>query len=172
MNIISKVSHVYFDWLCEDYISSERYTTWWTFGVWLKTCNLPNVLISLCTLCLCRARRCCWESHDPETSQWLQTAGPLALTLILGLLQWPIGDVSGQDGPSPVQVLQELLTRYGDNTSISVPQLRALLVRLTESRVKTMMHKHSPPKPMHLRWVRKVTEDLTACRTWNAFTHV
>lgn len=54
----------------------------------------------------------------------------IGLTLTLGLLQWPIGDVSGQDGPSPAQVLQELLTRYGDNTSISVPQLRALLMRL------------------------------------------
>lgn len=54
----------------------------------------------------------------------------ISLTLILGLLQWPIGDVSGQDGLSPAQVLQELLTRYGDNTSISVPQLRSLLMRL------------------------------------------
>ncbi|XP_043095096.1 metal cation symporter ZIP14 isoform X2 [Puntigrus tetrazona] len=53
------------------------------------------------------------------------------LTLALGLLQWPIGDVRGQDGgPSPALVLQELLARYGDNTSISVPQLRALLTRL------------------------------------------
>lgn len=54
----------------------------------------------------------------------------ISLTLTLGLLQWPIGDVSGQDGLSPAQVLQELLTRYGDNTSISVPQLRLLLKRL------------------------------------------
>ncbi|XP_026066378.1 zinc transporter ZIP14-like isoform X1 [Carassius auratus] len=52
------------------------------------------------------------------------------LTLTLGLLLWPVGDVSGQDGASPAQILQELLTRYGDNTSISVPQLRALLVHL------------------------------------------
>uniref|UniRef100_A0A8C1Y1Z1 Metal cation symporter ZIP14 n=1 Tax=Cyprinus carpio TaxID=7962 RepID=A0A8C1Y1Z1_CYPCA len=54
----------------------------------------------------------------------------IGLTLTLGLLQWPIAAVSGQDGLSPTQVLQELLTRYGDNTSISVPQLRALLMRL------------------------------------------
>ncbi|KTF90426.1 hypothetical protein cypCar_00025489 [Cyprinus carpio] len=54
----------------------------------------------------------------------------IGLTLTLALLQWPVGDVRGQDGPSPAQVLQELLTRYGDNTSISVPQLRALLMRL------------------------------------------
>ncbi|XP_051527322.1 metal cation symporter ZIP14 isoform X2 [Myxocyprinus asiaticus] len=56
----------------------------------------------------------------------------LCLTLTLGLLQWPVRDVSGQDGLSPAQVLQELLTRYGDNTTISVPQLRSLLVRLNE----------------------------------------
>lgn len=54
----------------------------------------------------------------------------ISLTLTLGLLQWPVGDVSGQDGLSPAEVLQELLTRYGDNTSISVPQLRSLLMRL------------------------------------------
>lgn len=53
----------------------------------------------------------------------------IGLALTLGLLQWPI-DVRGQDGASPAQVLQELLTRYGDNASISVPQLRSLLVRL------------------------------------------
>ncbi|KAK7164139.1 hypothetical protein R3I94_002762 [Phoxinus phoxinus] len=54
----------------------------------------------------------------------------ISLTLTLGLLQWPVGDVSGQDALSPTQVLQELLSRYGDNTSISVPQLRSLLTRL------------------------------------------
>lgn len=54
----------------------------------------------------------------------------ISLTLTLGLLQWPVGDVSGQNGLSPTQVLQEVLTRYGDNTSISVPQLRSLLIRL------------------------------------------
>lgn len=54
----------------------------------------------------------------------------IGLALTLGLLQWPIRDVRGQDGASPAQVLQELLTRYGDNASISVPQLRSLLVRL------------------------------------------
>ncbi|XP_051966859.1 metal cation symporter ZIP14 isoform X1 [Xyrauchen texanus] len=56
----------------------------------------------------------------------------LCLTLTLGLLQLPIRDVCGQDGLSPAQVLQELLTRYGDNTTISVPQLRSLLLRLNE----------------------------------------
>lgn len=54
----------------------------------------------------------------------------IGLTVTLGLLQWPIADVIGQEGPSASQVLQELLTRYGDNTTISVPQLRSLLMRL------------------------------------------
>ncbi|XP_067295495.1 metal cation symporter ZIP14 isoform X2 [Pseudorasbora parva] len=60
----------------------------------------------------------------------IQLTLTISLTLTLGLLQWPVGDVSGQDELSPTQVLQELLTRYGDNTSISVPQLRRLLMRL------------------------------------------
>nr|XP_055054545.1 metal cation symporter ZIP14 isoform X1 [Misgurnus anguillicaudatus]XP_055054546.1 metal cation symporter ZIP14 isoform X1 [Misgurnus anguillicaudatus] len=70
----------------------------------------------------------------------------IGLTLILGLLQWPICDVSGQEGPSPAQVLQELLTRYGDNDTISVPQLRSLLVRLNGG--QSGDHSiQTPPKP-------------------------
>lgn len=30
-----------------------------------------------------------------------------------------------------------------------------------EGRVENMTHKHSPPKPMHLRWVKKVTKIFT-----------
>ncbi|XP_055054545.2 metal cation symporter ZIP14 isoform X1 [Misgurnus anguillicaudatus] len=70
----------------------------------------------------------------------------IGLTLTLGLLQWPICDVSGQEGPSPAQVLQELLTRYGDNDTISVPQLRSLLVRLNGG--QSGDHSiQTPPKP-------------------------
>ncbi|XP_037387375.1 metal cation symporter ZIP14 isoform X2 [Pygocentrus nattereri] len=53
-----------------------------------------------------------------------------ALTLTLGLLQWPLGEVRGQGELSPAVVLQQLLSRYGDNGTISVPQLRMLLTRL------------------------------------------
>ncbi len=83
-------------------------------------------IISLCTVCLCRARRVAGRVMTLRPANGCrQLTLIIGLTLTLGLLQWPIGDVSGQDGPSPAQVLQELLTRYGDNTSISVPQLRA-----------------------------------------------
>ncbi|XP_056601345.1 metal cation symporter ZIP14 isoform X2 [Triplophysa dalaica] len=65
-----------------------------------------------------------------QASGFKQLILTIGLTLTLGLLQWPIGNVSGQKGPSAVQVLQELLTQYGDNTTISVPQLRSLLMQL------------------------------------------
>lgn len=70
----------------------------------------------------------------------------IGLALTLGLLQWPIGDVRGQDGPSPAQVLQELLTRYGDNASISVPQLRSLLVRLNGGQSEDHDRKTQPTR--------------------------
>ncbi|XP_056313438.1 metal cation symporter ZIP14 [Danio aesculapii] len=70
----------------------------------------------------------------------------IGLALTLGLLQWPIGDVRGQDGASPAQVLQELLTRYGDNASISVPQLRSLLVRLNRGQIEDHDSKTQPTR--------------------------
>lgn len=51
------------------------------------------------------------------------------LTLVLALLLWPQVPVSAQKDPT--QVLQDLLARYGDNGSISVPQLRSLLAVLS-----------------------------------------
>ncbi|XP_053336850.1 metal cation symporter ZIP14 isoform X1 [Clarias gariepinus] len=55
-----------------------------------------------------------------------------ALTLSLGLFCWPLGEVRGQTGLSPpaALILQDLLSRYGENGTISVPQLRSLLVHL------------------------------------------
>ncbi|XP_062874299.1 metal cation symporter ZIP14 [Trichomycterus rosablanca] len=50
------------------------------------------------------------------------------LTLTLGLLRWPLAEVRGQSEFSPF--LEDLLSRYGENGSISVPQLRSLLVHL------------------------------------------
>ncbi|XP_061837729.1 metal cation symporter ZIP14 [Nerophis lumbriciformis] len=46
----------------------------------------------------------------------------LATVLLLG----PVPPVYGQE-ESPAQVLSDLLSRYGDNSTISVPQLRSLL---------------------------------------------
>ncbi|KAM4616939.1 metal cation symporter ZIP14 [Polymixia lowei] len=59
----------------------------------------------------------------------------LTLTLALAALLCPLGSVLGQGDSqtlSPAQVLQDLLARYGDNASISVPQLRSLLARLSQ----------------------------------------
>ncbi|XP_029959918.1 metal cation symporter ZIP14 isoform X1 [Salarias fasciatus] len=55
--------------------------------------------------------------------------------LALLLLVWPLGRVSGQgesQTPSPTQVLEDLLARYGENSTISVPQLRSLLAVLSQ----------------------------------------
>lgn len=41
------------------------------------------------------------------------------------------GDLNGLDGGIQVTALEDLLMRYGDNATISVPQLRALLARLS-----------------------------------------
>lgn len=57
-----------------------------------------------------------------------------ALTLSLGLLCWPLGEVRGQAELSPALILQDLLSRYGENGSISVPQLRSLLAHLSTER--------------------------------------
>ncbi|TRY98703.1 hypothetical protein DNTS_018329 [Danionella cerebrum] len=70
----------------------------------------------------------------------------VVLTLTLGLLQWPLREVGGQDAVSPAHVLQELLTRYGDNSSISVPQLRALLVSLNGAQSGDHEAKTQPSK--------------------------
>ncbi|KAI5613349.1 zinc transporter ZIP14 precursor [Silurus asotus] len=53
-----------------------------------------------------------------------------AFTLLLGLLCWPSGEVRGQTGLPPALILQDLLSRYGENGTISVPQLRSLLAHL------------------------------------------
>ncbi|XP_071773901.2 metal cation symporter ZIP14 isoform X1 [Centroberyx gerrardi] len=61
----------------------------------------------------------------------------LMLTLVLAVLLCPLGRVLGQgesqgQSQSPAQVLQYLLSRYGDNATITVPQLRSLLARLSQ----------------------------------------
>lgn len=56
--------------------------------------------------------------------------------LALALLLCPMGQVTGQETgqtQSPAHVLQELLSRYGDNSTITVPQLRSLLAALSQS---------------------------------------
>lgn len=51
----------------------------------------------------------------------------------------PLGRVTGQGESriqSPAQVVKELLIRHGDNSTITVPQLRALLLLLSEGQDK------------------------------------
>lgn len=53
----------------------------------------------------------------------------------MAVLLSPLGQVTGQgesETQSPAQVLQDLLARHGDNSTITVPQLRALLVLLSQ----------------------------------------
>lgn len=55
-----------------------------------------------------------------------------ALLLMAGVFLCPVGLALGQGGDqSPAQVLQDLLARYGDNSTITVPQLRSLLAALS-----------------------------------------
>ncbi|XP_035022181.2 metal cation symporter ZIP14 isoform X1 [Hippoglossus stenolepis] len=59
----------------------------------------------------------------------------LVLVLTLAVLLCPLGlvTVRGEiQTQSPAQVLQDLLSRYGDNSTITVPQLRALLALLSK----------------------------------------
>lgn len=66
------------------------------------------------------------------------TTTTITLRFILGLallLLCPLGMVTVQgesQTQSPAQVLQDLLDRYGDNSTITVPQLRSLLAVLSQ----------------------------------------
>lgn len=56
----------------------------------------------------------------------------LAFLLALAVLLCQVtGQVESQT-QSPAQVLQDLLSRYGDNSTITVPQLRSLLAALSQ----------------------------------------
>lgn len=58
-----------------------------------------------------------------------------AFLLALAVVLCPTGQVTGQvesQTQSPAQVLQDLLSRYGDNSTITVPQLRSLLAALSQ----------------------------------------
>ncbi|KAL0979006.1 hypothetical protein UPYG_G00179210 [Umbra pygmaea] len=55
----------------------------------------------------------------------------LSFLLTLALFHCPLGMALGDDQASPAYVLQGLLERYGNNVTISIPQLRSLLSRLS-----------------------------------------
>lgn len=57
------------------------------------------------------------------------------LSMTLAVLLCPLGRALAQEESqtqSPARVLQDLLARYGDNDTITVPQLRSLLARLSQ----------------------------------------
>ncbi|XP_054895556.1 metal cation symporter ZIP14 isoform X3 [Poeciliopsis prolifica] len=60
---------------------------------------------------------------------------PVLLLAVAVLLFCAVGQVTCQeqsDTQSPARVLQDLLARYGDNSTITVPQLRSLLALLSQ----------------------------------------
>uniref|UniRef100_A0A3Q4MZ70 Metal cation symporter ZIP14 n=1 Tax=Neolamprologus brichardi TaxID=32507 RepID=A0A3Q4MZ70_NEOBR len=66
---------------------------------------------------------------------WTTTENKLTFVLSFSwavLLCQVTGQVESQT-QSPAQVLQDLLSRYGDNSTITVPQLRSLLAALSQS---------------------------------------
>ncbi|XP_026177260.1 metal cation symporter ZIP14 isoform X2 [Mastacembelus armatus] len=75
-----------------------------------------------------------WCPHGRSKTTILLLQAQLMLVLALGVLLCPLGLVMGQgksQTQSPAQVLQDLLNRYGDNGTITVPQLRFLLTLLS-----------------------------------------
>ncbi|XP_008301432.1 metal cation symporter ZIP14 [Stegastes partitus] len=74
-----------------------------------------------------------WSSHGRATATLSLLRSQPAFILTLVLLLCPAGQVTGQSQTqSPAQVLQDLLARYGDNSTITVPQLRSLLAALSQ----------------------------------------
>ncbi|XP_061586684.1 metal cation symporter ZIP14 isoform X2 [Cololabis saira] len=76
-----------------------------------------------------------WSAHGRAS----KTAPPRCLRplllLSLAALLCPVGRAAGQEESrtqSAAQVLQDLLARYGDNSTITVPQLRSLLAVLSK----------------------------------------
>ncbi|XP_035291718.1 metal cation symporter ZIP14 isoform X1 [Anguilla anguilla] len=74
------------------------------------------------------------RARSPAPSGGVMTERPAhggaQLTVSLALLLCLLGRAGATAEPSPAHFLQDLLSRYGDNATISVPQLRVLLARL------------------------------------------
>lgn len=76
-----------------------------------------------------------WSRHGFATKTPVIPQSQLIFVLTLLALLCPLGRVSGQAGSDkflPAQVLQDLLDRHGENSTISVPQLRSLLAVLSQ----------------------------------------
>lgn len=73
--------------------------------------------------------------HGRNTTAITLLQSQLMFVLALAVLLCPLGLVTVQgesQTQSPTQVLQDLLARYGDNSTITVPQLRSLLALLSQ----------------------------------------
>ncbi|XP_026199104.1 zinc transporter ZIP14 isoform X1 [Anabas testudineus] len=76
-----------------------------------------------------------WSPHGRNTTTTTLFQSQMMLALALAVLLCPLALVSGQgkqQTQSPAQVLEDLLARYGDNSTITVPQLRSLLALLSQ----------------------------------------
>ncbi|XP_029296299.1 metal cation symporter ZIP14 [Cottoperca gobio] len=99
-----------------------------------------------------------WSPHGRATMTITLLQSQLMFLLALAVLLCPLGRVTCQgegQTQSPAQVLQDLLSRYGDNSTISVPQLRSLLALLSQdqgegdnniSSVEEKLKTTTPPK--------------------------
>uniref|UniRef100_A0A8K9XI04 Metal cation symporter ZIP14 n=1 Tax=Oncorhynchus mykiss TaxID=8022 RepID=A0A8K9XI04_ONCMY len=94
----------------------------------------------------------------------------LTVFLSLALLLCPLGRALGEDQASPAQVLQGLLERYGDNATISVPQLRSLLARLGAPGLGdngTAAEATAPPAPPRVNLSKCLPGDTLAVYSMN-----
>lgn len=77
----------------------------------------------------------CCHGRAIKTFNLLQSQLIIVITLVM--LLCPLGRVIGQgESETPAQVLQHLLALHGDNGTITVPQLRALLALLSQDQGK------------------------------------
>ncbi|XP_034548230.1 metal cation symporter ZIP14 isoform X1 [Notolabrus celidotus] len=101
-----------------------------------------------------------WSLHGRPTMTISLLQRQRIYVLVLAVLLCPLDRVTGQglsETQSPSQVLQDLLSRYGDNVTITVPQLRSLLARLSQDQgegegdgpKKAVMPTTMPPKTNH-----------------------
>ncbi|KAM4745860.1 metal cation symporter ZIP14 [Anableps anableps] len=77
-----------------------------------------------------------WSPHGRVTMTISFFCSQPVLMLALAVVLCPVGQVTCQEEggtQSPAQVLEDLLARYGDNSTITVPQLRSLLALLSQS---------------------------------------
>ncbi|XP_038558487.1 metal cation symporter ZIP14 isoform X2 [Micropterus salmoides] len=73
-----------------------------------------------------------WSAHGRGTMIITLLQSQLMLVLALAVLLCRVTGQGESETQSPAQVLQDLLSRHGDNSTITVPQLRALLALLSK----------------------------------------